>query len=122
MHNAVTLEGIVVSVNPRHRMARLAVYRSPARKRTDADGRELPDYVSVRYTDGQGRYLHKGSVVVVIGYLQSRDYQEPVGRVVRRAGVSLPDAVTQALDGATVKRVATEVVAERVILARTAPP
>ena len=110
MLNTVVLEGIVTWQDTGLRVARVAVYRD-GHKRFRQDGKEIPDYVSIRYPLGRDDDMAEGNRVVVEGFLQSRDFQEPLDRVMRKAGVPVPDGA----GGKHVPRVATEVVAEKVI-------
>ncbi len=110
MLNKVTIEGVVTQRDANLRVARIAVYRD-GNKRFRSDGREMPDYVSIRYPLGRDDDMAEGNRVVVHGFLQSRDFQEPLGRVLRKVGLPVSDDAR----GRHVPRVATEVVAEKVI-------
>ena len=114
MLNVVILEGIVTAKDERIHSARLAVYRDE-NKRFRTDGREMPDFVSVRYRGDRGDDLQVGNRVVVHGFIQSRDFQEPLGRILARVGLELPDDLKEKASGMSVPRVATEVVAEKII-------
>ncbi len=115
MLNSVTLEGIVTARDDRLRVARLAVYRDD-NKRYRADGREMPDFVSIRYGGDRKDDLTVGNRVVVHGFVQSRDFQEPLPRVLSRVGLELPEELEKKVNGMTVPRVATEIVAQKIIV------
>ncbi len=114
MLNTVTIEGIVTAKDERLHVARLAVYRDD-NKRFRADGREMPDYVSVRYGGNRGDDLQVGNRVLVHGFIQSRDFQESLARILERVGLELPNDLKEKVNGMSLPRVATEVVAEKII-------
>ena len=114
MLNAVTIEGIVTRRDTRLHVARLAVYRD-GNKRFREDGREMPDFISVRYPPGRSGDMDEGNRVVVHGFLQSREFREPLTRAMKRAGVDV-DVGQGKADKAYIPRVATEVVAEKIIM------
>ncbi len=114
MLNTVTIEGIVTAKDERLHTARLAVYRDD-NKRFRADGREMPDYISVRYGGNREDDLQVGNRVLVHGFIQSRDFQESLARILERVGLELPDDLKQKVNGMSLPRVATEVVADKII-------
>lgn len=128
MFQLVIIEGIVTGKQWRFQgdyYFRLAHYRNPERPpKIDPQrpGRHLADYVTVRVQEGRLRGMpvkfNEGDRVRVTGFFQSRDYEEAIRDVARRAGVphealeKAPAELLKAVD----RRVSTEIIAEDVFV------
>ncbi len=128
MFQITIIEGIVTGKQWRLNgdyFFRLAHYRSPERppKLDPANPRRhLADYVTVRVPDGRVRGMpvefKEGTRIRVTGFIQSRDHDETLEELARRAGVE-EEVLAQApeqLRSAVHRGVFTELVAEDVFV------
>lgn len=124
MLNEVQIEGIVTRNPWKHDkdlFFRIGSYRDadmPA-KPDLVPGRDEPDYINVRVPGGATSLMNTapGEHVRIHGFLQSRDYKEPLEEFLKKAvkaGFAVPEI--EGADKIKIDRGITELVASRVVL------
>lgn len=121
MLNEVLMEGFVSGRSWTHsndQFFRLATYRDRQRAQKRKDGRDEPDYVTVRLPNtGLPVNLQPGTKVRVHGYIQSRYYDETLGEWLENAKGPIESLSVGKDHRRDVRhnRVVTEIVCERLV-------